>query len=76
MTSERRKLWEAALAEGPRLRKLALLLLDYIDLLGAELDETVPIAHLHGWKSSRYEEGVKLRAAIENHETQGSGGSK
>ena len=62
---------EAALAEGPRLRKLALLLLDYIDLLGAELDDRpdcpspwMEIFPLRG--------RCELRAAIENHETQGS----
>lgn len=63
----RRELWEEALQEGPRLRKLALLLLDYIDLISAELDETAPMASLHGWKSSRVEEGERLRAAIEKY---------
>lgn len=67
MTSERRQLWEQALAEGPHLRKLSLLLLDYIDLLGAELDETAPMAHARGWRSSRVAEGERLRAAIEAH---------
>lgn len=63
----RRDLWEQALAEGPHLRKLSLLLLDYIDLISAELDETAPMAALHGWKSTRVEEGERLRAAIEQH---------
>lgn len=32
----------------------------YNSLLGEELKETVTIASVHGWKSSRYEQGVKL----------------
>jgi hypothetical protein len=64
MTPETRKLWEEALAEGPRLRKLALKLLEYIDMLSAELDETSQMAFLHGWRSSRVEEGERLRAEI------------
>lgn len=67
MDQTRRELWEAALQEGPRLRKLALLLLDYIDHLSAELDEIAPMAHAHGWRSSRVAEGERLRAAIEGH---------
>lgn len=67
MSTIRRELWEAALQEGPRLRKLALLLLDYIDVLSAELDETTPIAHDHGWRSSRVAEGARLRTQIESY---------
>lgn len=37
---------------------------EYIKLLEDELNETVPIAALHGWKSSRYEKGVELRNKI------------
>lgn len=37
---------------------------DYIVLLGKELDEVVPMASVHGWKSSRFEEGKKMRKKI------------
>jgi hypothetical protein len=37
---------------------------DYIKLLGDELNDTVSIASAHGWKSTRYEQGVKCREAI------------
>ena len=37
---------------------------DYIVLLGKELDEVVPLAHTHGWRSSRYEEGKEARKKI------------
>ena len=37
---------------------------EYIDLLTAELMETIQIASVHGWKSSRYLQGVKIRARI------------
>ena len=36
----------------------------YTDLLVAELQEVVGMAAMHGWKSSRYEEGKRLRAAL------------
>ena len=37
----------------------------YNSLLIAELNEVVPIASVHGWKSSRYEQGKLLRDKIE-----------
>ena len=37
---------------------------EYIILLGEELDELAPFADVHGWKSSRYEEGKKMRKKI------------
>lgn len=37
---------------------------EYIELLGEELDDVVQFASLHGWKSSRYEEGKKLRGEL------------
>ena len=40
------------------------LLENYIILLKAELDEVVPMAHVHGWKSKRYAEGVEIRRLI------------
>lgn len=33
----------------------------YIQLLIAELEEVVPIAHIHGWRSKRFEEGELMR---------------
>jgi len=39
---------------------------DYIILLGKELDEVVPLASVHGWRSSRYEEGKKARNKIDD----------
>ena len=33
----------------------------YIQLLIAELEEVVPIAHIHGWRTSRFEEGELIR---------------
>ena len=65
--TERRKLWEDVLAQDQRRRSLLILLLDYIDLLGAELDETALVAHVHGWRSTRHEEGNRLRAEIEKY---------
>ena len=45
---------------------------DYIEvleqynlLLGEELRETITIASIHGWKSSRYEQGKLLRDKID-----------
>lgn len=38
---------------------------DYIKLLEDELDEVVPLAAVHGWKTKRFEEGEKLRGVIE-----------
>jgi hypothetical protein len=37
----------------------------YAALLGAELNETATIAHLHHWRSTRFEEGKRLRAELE-----------
>lgn len=33
----------------------------YIQLLIAELEDVVPIAHIHGWRSKRFEEGELIR---------------
>jgi hypothetical protein len=37
---------------------------EYIALLGKEIDETATIASIHGWKSSRYEQGKEMREKI------------
>jgi len=39
---------------------------EYIKLLTEELNEVVPIAYIHGWKSNRYEQGKKLRKKLSN----------
>ena len=36
----------------------------YVAFLGEELDETAQIAHLHHWRSTRFEEGKRLRAEL------------
>ena len=38
---------------------------EYIELIREELGEIALIAHLHGWRSTRYDVGVKFRAEIE-----------
>lgn len=41
----------------------------YIDCLQKEVDELVRLAFVHGWRSSRYEEGITLRKDIEEAKT-------
>lgn len=50
--------------ENERLRKHIRLLEEYNELMGAELEELIPSADNRGWTSTRYEEGVRLRAEI------------
>lgn len=38
---------------------------EYIKLLVEELNETVPIANAHGWKSSKFEQGKIIRDKID-----------
>lgn len=38
---------------------------EYVKLLVDELNEIAPLATVHGWKSSRYEQGKRLREEIE-----------
>lgn len=33
----------------------------YIELLGAELESAVPMAHIHGWRSALVAKGVEMR---------------
>jgi hypothetical protein len=49
-----------------KLIKYNVLLLDYNDLLSQELNEVAPIAIAHRWKSTRFEEGERLRNEINN----------
>jgi hypothetical protein len=37
---------------------------DYIKILGDELAEIVPLAVVHGWKSTRFEQGEQARKRI------------
>ncbi len=37
---------------------------EYMKLLGEELSETSTIAHIHGWRSKRVEQGELLRKKI------------
>ena len=48
-----------------KLTELVQALEEYIVLLGKELDEVIPMAAVHGWKSSRYEEGKVARRKIQ-----------
>ena len=68
MDAARRKMFEDAFAHENKLKETIRLLLDYVDMLGAELDETAPIAHLHGWRSTRAEEGKRIRKALGSKE--------
>ena len=64
MTPARRKMFEDAFANERKLKETIKLLLDYVDLLGAELDELALFAANRGWKSSRAEEGKRIRQAL------------
>jgi hypothetical protein len=50
--------------EHDKIREIAKAYLDYINLLNAELNETSPIAHAHGWRSVRAELGEQAREKI------------
>lgn len=39
---------------------------EYEDLLNAEINSLTPIAYVHGWRSTRVEEGKKLRKLLAN----------
>jgi len=39
---------------------------EYIKMLGEELDEIAILSYIHGWRSSRFEIGEKMRERIEN----------
>ncbi len=52
--------------DNERLQELAKAYEEYVDLLAKELNETVMMATVHGWRSTRYSLGVALRERIEN----------
>ncbi len=39
-------------------------LTQYLKFIGDELEETAAFAHAHGWRSSRYEQGVEMRKKL------------
>ncbi len=45
--------------------KLIAALDEYVNLLGEELNEVVPLAHVHGWKTQRFEKGKEMREKID-----------
>ena len=50
--------------ELARLKELVGCYEEYVSMLRDELNDVVPIAHNHGWRSGRYEQGQKIRAKI------------
>lgn len=50
--------------ELKRLRELTILQRMYIELLVNEINSMIEIAHGHGWRSERIEEGKLLREKI------------
>lgn len=46
------------------LNKLIALHQEYEQLLGNEINEIVALGYVHGWRSTRYEQGKQLRANI------------
>lgn len=58
-------------AENQRLNNLADAQEEYLKLLGAELDDTVGMASIHGWKSARHEAGKIAREKIEQWKQMG-----
>jgi len=59
------KVIEPLLSKIKELESLIIHQTDYIKLLTDELDEVCVLASTHGWKSTRYEEGKRLRKLIE-----------
>lgn len=59
-------------AAEARERKREVLWREYEALLIAELEEVVPLAATHGWRSSRFEDGVRLRAALAGETSDGT----
>lgn len=54
--------------ERNELRELVKAYQDYTQLLGDEINDTAAVAYLHGWRSSRYEQGKVLREKIKQLE--------
>ena len=39
-------------------------LVEYVKLINEELDEVAVLAHTHGWRTSRFNEGVEMREKL------------
>jgi hypothetical protein len=52
-------------AENKKLREALKLQEEYTVLLIEEIDSLIPMAHTHGWRSTRAEKGKELRERIE-----------
>lgn len=59
---------DEAIRERNELRELVKAYQDYTQLLGDEINDTAAVAYLHGWRSSRYEQGKVLREKIKQLE--------
>lgn len=59
---------DEAIRERDELRELVKAYQDYTQLLGDEINDTAAVAYLHGWRSSRYEQGKVLREKIKQLE--------
>jgi len=59
----------ARIDQNNKLEEYTNLLKEYINLLGYELNDAVGMASIHGWQSTRVEQGKILRAKIELFET-------
>ncbi len=56
---------EALEAENERLRASDAIRQKYIVLMGDEMDELIGLAYVHGWRSTRADEGKQIRAELE-----------
>jgi hypothetical protein len=59
---------EEYVAEIERLKEILKIMKEYNDLLGDEMNQTVLIAHRHGWQSEKYEKGLELRDKLKELE--------
>lgn len=55
-------------AEIQRLQQLSQAKDEYIEILGDELESTVPLAYHHGWRSTLHDAGVEARKKIQELE--------
>jgi hypothetical protein len=60
--------YERIKQERDEARELAGAYKEYAQLLGDEIDDMVILAHVHGWRSSRVEQGKVLREKIKQLE--------
>jgi hypothetical protein len=62
---ERNRSVDDLTAQNQQMKKLIKLKDEYLQLILDELNEVVSIASIHGWKSTRFEQGKVLRGKIE-----------